>query len=60
MTKSAANEAFAILLQGHLAKEGHYLGALDGWAGQVTTSAWRASIGLEPIPTSPVVVPVIT
>ena len=59
MSKAADNEAPAKLLQGHLAKQGHYLGAIDGWAGQVTVSAWRASIGLDPIPTSPIVVPVI-
>lgn len=59
MSKAADNEAFAKLLQAHLAKQGHYLGAVDGWAGQVTQSAWRASVGLDPIPTSPIVVPVI-
>ncbi len=59
MSKASDNEALAKLLQGHLAKQGHYLGAIDGWAGQVTVSAWRASIGLDPIPTSPIVVPVI-
>jgi hypothetical protein len=59
MSKAADNEAFAELLQSHLAKGGHYLGAIDGWAGQVTTTAWRASLGLEPVPTAPIVEPVI-
>ena len=59
MSKAADNEAFAKLLQGHLAKQGHYEGAVDGWAGQVTVSAWRASLGQDPIPAPVIVTPVI-
>jgi hypothetical protein len=59
MSKAADNEAFAKLLQVDLSKQGRYLGPVDGWAGQGTISAWRASKGLDPIPAPPIVVPVI-
>lgn len=59
MKKASDNEIFARAVQKHLADGGHYLGSIDGWAGPLTLSSWRASIGAEPVPVSPVVVPVL-
>jgi len=59
MSKVSDNEIFARAVQLQLAGGGHYLGAIDAWAGPLTLSSWRASIGLDPVPASPIVVPVL-
>lgn len=59
MSKLADNELFARTVQKHLADGGHYPGAIDGWAGPLTISSWRTSIGAAPVPASPIVVPVV-
>lgn len=53
MSRSADNEVFARLVQSHMAGTGHYGGAIDGWAGSVTQSAFRAMVGSAEKPDHP-------
>lgn len=59
MSKASDNEIFARIVQTHLQVTGHYQGAIDGWAGRLTQSAYRQYAGIEP-DTTPVQEPVAT
>lgn len=49
MSKNADNETFAKMVQTHLRAKGVYSGAVDGWAGPMTQSAFRSDAGLVPV-----------
>lgn len=50
MSQSSDNEIFAGEVQRYLKDGDHYHGHIDRWAGPLTLSAWRASLGEAPAP----------